>query len=228
MNRRATPNPPADAAIFRGIIQKHLNGNASRRRKAGRRAGGGAPYRNSGHAGGFGTLRTAAPPLSPSRGDTGGSTGIVFRPAFIGSAHSLCRIAENGRSTARGRNPLRREYRPACTAAPACFPHTLRSVRPAGRAFAFSRERKNAQGGAAAGRVKGPECGAAASEPDAGASGAFGYHGRLRAAPKAAPAFCLFRQLILFPWCCTIGSKEASKWTTLKRWRNGSARAGTS
>ena len=24
-----------------------------------------------------------------------------------------------------------------CTAAPACFPHTLRSVRPAGRAFAF-------------------------------------------------------------------------------------------
>lgn len=228
MNRRATPNPPADAAIFRGIIQKHLNGNASRRRKAGRRAGGGAPYRNSVHAGGFGTLRTAAPPLSPSRGDTGGSTGIVFRPAFIGSAHSLCRIAENGRSTARGRNPLRREYRPAMYCSPRLLPPYTPLCPAGGRGVCFSRERKNAQGGAAAGRVKGPECGAAASEPDAGASGAFGYHGRLRAAPKAPPAFCLFRQLILFPWCCTIGSKEASKWTTLKRWRNGSARAGTS
>lgn len=227
MNRRATPNPPADAAIFRGIIQKHLNGNASRRRKAGRRAGGRRPISAFRARRGLWNPPGGGPPFPEGRGyrrfhgDRFPACVHRFRPFTLPD---------------RGKRPL---HGPGAESPPAriqaghyCSPRLLPPYTPlcpaGGRGVCFFLGEENVQGGAAAGRVKGPECGAAASEPDAGASGAFGYHGRLRAAPKAPPAFCLFRQLILFPWCCTIGSKEASKWTTLKRWRNGSARAGTS
>ena len=116
-----------------------------------------------------------------------------------------------------------------CTAAPACFPPYTPLCPAGGQGVCFFPGEEKRSGRRSGRPCEGPgmRCSRIGARRRR-ASGAFGYHGRLRAAPKAAPAFCLFRQLILFPWCCTIGSKEASKWTTLKRWRNGSARAGTS